>query len=133
LAFEPADQLAVTIYKATASFPREQQFGSTPQLRRAAVSIASNIVESGARFSESGYIRFLEIPYVSSREVEYQIGLSHHLGFLDAPSHNDLFQLATETAKMLNGLSPEKKPTASASSSPARPGSKPHPGSLRAK
>ena len=103
-AFELADQLAVSIYKATASFPREELFGLTSQLRRAGVSIASNIVEGCARFSESEYIRFVEISYGSSREVEYQIGLSHRLGFLEAPSHNELLKLATETAKVLNGL-----------------------------
>src|ERR1035437_5137372 len=59
-AFELADQLAVAIYKTTRSFPREKMFGLTSQLRRAAVSIASNIVEGSTRFSEgisalSGY------------------------------------------------------------------------------
>ena len=90
-AFELADQLALTTYKATVSFPREEQFGLTSQLRRAAVSIASNIVEGCARFTESEYIRFLEISYASAREVEYQIGLSHRLGFLDANSHKEIF------------------------------------------
>ena len=103
-AFELADQLAVTIYKDTASFPREEQFGLTSQLRRASVSIASNIVEGCARFSESEYIRFLEMSYGSAREVEYQIGLSYRLGFLDGSSHHEVLQLATETAKVLNGL-----------------------------
>ena len=75
----------------------------TSQLRRAAVSIASNIVEGCARFSESEYIHFLDVAYGSSREVEYQIGLSHRLGFLDALSHTELQQVATETAKVLMG------------------------------
>jgi len=103
-AFELADQLAVSTYKATASFPREELFGMTSQLRRAAVSIASNIVEGCARLSESEYNHFLDIAYASSREVEYQIGLSHRLGFLDDSSHMELQQVATETAKVLNGL-----------------------------
>ena len=103
-AFELADQLAVSTYKATASFPREELFGMTSQLRRAAISIASNIVEGCARYSELEYIHFLEIAYGSSRELEYQIGLSHRLGFLDASSHTELQRVATETAKVLNGL-----------------------------
>ncbi len=103
-AFELADQLAITVYKHTASFPKEEMFGLTSQIRRAAVSVASNIVEGSARFSEAEYIRFLDIAYGSAREVEYQIGLSHRLGFLSATGHDALLPLATETAKVLNGL-----------------------------
>jgi four helix bundle protein len=108
-AFELADQLALTTYKATASFPREEQFGLTSQLRRAAVSVASNIVEGSARFSESEYVRFLEMSYGSARELEYQIGLSYRLGFLDANSHNEILQLATETAKVLTWKSHKRE------------------------
>ena len=103
-AFELADQLAVSIYKATGTFPRGELFGLTSQLRRAAVSIASNIVEGCARRSESEYVQFLNIAYGSAREVEYQIGLSHRLGFMDDRYHDNLQQLSTETAKVLNGL-----------------------------
>jgi four helix bundle protein len=78
--------------------------GLTSQVRRAAVSVASNIVEGSARFSESEYVRFLEIAYGSAREVEYQIGLAHRLGFLSRAEQESLLPLATETAKVLNGL-----------------------------
>ena len=103
-AFELADQLAFAVYKHTASFPKEEMFGLTSQIRRAAVSVASNIVEGSARSSEAEYIRFLDIAYGSAREVEYQIGLSLRLGFLSATGHDGLQPLATETAKVLNGL-----------------------------
>jgi len=83
-AFDLADALALAVYKATANFPREEMFGLTSQLRRAAISIASNIVEGCARFSEAEYVHFLDMAYGSAREVEYQIGLSHRLGFLAA-------------------------------------------------
>ena len=96
--------MPISTYKATASFPREELFGLTAQLRRAAVSIASNIVEGCARHSELEYVHFLEIAYGSSREVAYQIGLSHRLGFLDASSHTEPREVATETAKVLSGL-----------------------------
>ena len=103
-AFELADQLVIAVYQATQAFPREEMFGLTSQLRRASVSIASNIVEGCARFSEAEYIHFLDTAYGSSREVEYQIGLSHRLGFVEASTQMTLQSLATETAKVLNGL-----------------------------
>ena len=103
-AYELADTLTIAVYKATQSFPREETFGLASQLRRAAVSISSNIVEGCARHSEAEYLHFLDIAYGSAREVEYQIGLSCRLGFLDAPLNEQLQQRTTETAKVLNGL-----------------------------
>ena len=103
-AFQLADQVALAIYKETRSFPREEVFGLTSQLRRAAVSIASNIVEGAARFSEAEYLRFLDTAYGSAREVEYQVGLAFRLGFLPAQSHRELSALAVEISKVLNGL-----------------------------
>lgn len=103
-AFELANELVVSVYKATQSFPRDEIFGLTSQLRRAAVSIASNIVEGCARHSEADYLRFLDIAYGSAREVEYQVDLAHSLGFIDRTVHVSLGKRATETAKVLNGL-----------------------------
>ena len=103
-AFELADQLALAIYKETRSFPREEMFGLTSQLRRAAVSIASNIVEGSARFSEAEYLHFLNTAYGSAREVEYQVGLAFRLGYLSEPPHRSLSALTVETSKVLNGL-----------------------------
>ena len=103
-AFELADKLALATYEQTRSFPREEVFGLTSQLRRAAVSIASNIVEGAARFSEAEYLRFLDTAYGSAREVEYQLGLAFRLGFLSEPSHRELSALSIETSKVLNGL-----------------------------
>ena len=98
-AFELADKLALATYEQTRSFPREEVFGLTSQLRRAAVSIASNIVEGAARFSEAEYLRFLDTAYGSAREVEYQLGLAFRLGFLSEPSHRELSALSIETSR----------------------------------
>ena len=103
-AFELADQLAVDVYLATQSFPREEQFGLTNQMRRAAVSVASNIVEGCARSSEKDYLRFLDIAYGSVREVEYQISLAVKLGFFSEDDGHQLAAVAEEASKVLNGL-----------------------------
>ncbi len=62
-AFELADDLVLSVYGATKGFPRDEQFGLTSQIRRAAVSIASNIVEGCARNSEADYLHFLNMAY----------------------------------------------------------------------
>ena len=103
-AFELADQLALDLYQATQSFPREEQFGLTSQMRRAAVSIASNIVEGCARNSERDYIHFLDMAYGSARDLQYQVSLAHRLGFPEGKFHESLSASLVETTKVLNGL-----------------------------
>lgn len=103
-AFELADELVLAVYTATRTFPREEQFGLTSQVRRAAVSIVSNIVEGCARNTESDYLRFLDMAYGSSRELEYQVSLAHRLGYLSANEHSALEGQCIETAKVLSGL-----------------------------
>ena len=82
-AFELADSLALAVYQATKSFPNQELFGLTSQMRRAAVSVASNIVEGCARYSEAEYLRFLEMASGSAREVEYQTTLAYRLEYLN--------------------------------------------------
>ena len=65
-AFELADEVAVLIYRATRGFPKEEIYGLTSQMRRAAVSVPSNIVEGCARESQAEYLRFLEIAFGSA-------------------------------------------------------------------
>lgn len=103
-AFELADDLAVATYRATASFPSDERFGLVSQMRRAAVSVASNIVEGCARNGEADYIRFLDMAHGSVRELEYQISLAGRLGLLSEEAKGPLKTRAAETAKVLNGL-----------------------------
>ena len=85
-------------------FPREETFGLTSQMRRAVVSVASNIVEGCARHSERDYIHFLDMAYGSCRELEYQVSLSHRLGYLDEDAHSSMAAACQETSKVLSGL-----------------------------
>jgi four helix bundle protein len=103
-AFELADQLVLMVYRTTSSFPDYEQFGLSSQLRRAAVSTASNIVEGCARDSEGDYLRFLDMAYGSSREVAYQITIAARLKYGDPDSLSKLECQAVETAKVLGGL-----------------------------
>ena len=103
-AFELADQLALLVYGQTRTFSRDEQYGLTTQMRRAAVSIASNIVEGCARESQADYIRFLDMAYGSARELEYQISLARRLGYLDEHAQTNLTGAAVDTCKVLNSL-----------------------------
>ena len=103
-AFELADGLVMAIYASTKSFPREEQFGLTSQLRRSALSIASNIVEGCSRSSEADYIRFLELAFGSAREIEYQLSVAARLEYLPANSGEEVCRQADETVRVLAGL-----------------------------
>ena len=80
--FEQADVLVEIVYRESQRFPRGEEFGLRSQIRRAAISVVSNIVEGCARSSEAEYLRFLDIAYGSAKELEYQIGLCARLGFI---------------------------------------------------
>ncbi|MFN2268194.1 MAG: four helix bundle protein [Desulfonatronovibrio sp.] len=103
-AFELADEVALSIYKLTASFPREEIYCLTSQMRRAAISVPSNIVEGCARFSQADYLRFLEIAFGSLRELRYQFSLAVRLNYCEESMSVDCEKLLIETEKVLNGL-----------------------------
>jgi four helix bundle protein len=103
-AFQLADDLAIAVYGATKTFPRDERFGLTSQIRRSAVSTASNIVEGCARDSQADYIRFLDIAHGSAHELEYQLSLAHRLSFLDNEKAQPVSALAVDTCKVLNAL-----------------------------
>lgn len=95
-------ELVSKIYELTMSFPEEEKFGITNQMRRAAVSIPSNIAEGWGRKSTGSYIQFLNIAKGSLYELETQTLISKNLGFTDLTS--DITDLMTEVSKMLNAI-----------------------------
>jgi len=103
-AFELADSLALATYRVTGGFPRSEQFGLAQQMRRAAVSCASNIVEGCARNSHADYLRFLDMSYGSACELQYQLSLAIRLGYLSQQAHTPLAAACAETSRVLNGL-----------------------------
>ena len=92
--------LVVDVYKMTAKFPSEEKFGLVNQLRRAAVSVPSNIAEGAARKSDKEYIQFLYIALGSLAEIETQLIISKRLGFSD--SDEPLNQTRIIKSKLLN-------------------------------
>ncbi|MEX2188255.1 MAG: four helix bundle protein [Pirellulales bacterium] len=84
LVWQKAHALALQVYRSTRNFPRSEMYGLTSQMRRAAVSIPSNIVEGFKRLGLSDKLRFLNISQASLEELRYQLILSADLDYLDA-------------------------------------------------
>lgn len=96
--------LVILTYRLTGQFPKEELFGLASQMRRAAVSIPSNIAEGHGRNSDKELIRFLFISLGSASELETQILLSNKLDFLKEDGFNQLNELNNEVIKMLVAL-----------------------------
>ena len=105
-------QLCLEMYKATKTFPKNEGFGLTSQMRRAALSIPSNIAEGYGRKTTPEYLRFLYIAYGSTCQLETQLLLSGDLGYLNKENLSELQKDIGEVERMLKALiqSLEKKP-----------------------
>lgn len=99
-----ARELVKFIYKLTTKFPKEEVYGLTSQMRRAAISISSNIAEGSGFSSNKEFNRFLEISYSSASELETQIILSFDLDFITEVELNEGNDRINEVQKMLKGL-----------------------------
>jgi four helix bundle protein len=98
--WEKAHLLALGIYKASKGFPKEEQFNITSQLRRASISIPTNIAEGCGKFTNKDFGNFLQIALGSANEVEYLILFSNELGFLD----KILFETFTKEIGEIKGM-----------------------------
>ena len=102
--WKKAIEFADLVYRVTRSFPEDERFGLTSQMRRAAVSVSSNIAEGSARFSKADFARFIEIATGSLLEVVSQSFVSRRQGFLAEADFGKLYAAAEEQGRMLSGL-----------------------------
>lgn len=96
--------LSVAIYRVTAKFPSCEVYGLASQMRRASVSIASNIAEGKGRFSDKELLQFLSHARGSTYEIQTQIELARMLGYLTETDQQELIEKAQSTGRMLNKL-----------------------------
>ena len=102
--WEKAHQLALAIYKETKNFPKEELYGLTSQIRRASMSIPTNIAEGCGMNTDKEFARFLQIAMGSASETEYQLILAHDLEFLSKETHEKLHTNVEEVKRMLASL-----------------------------
>ena len=100
--WQKSHAVVLSIYRISAEFPKEERYGLTSQLRRAAVSVPANIAEGFTRRGLKDKIHFYNIAQASLHETKYHLILSRDLGFL--PEKQNLLSLADEVGKMLHGL-----------------------------
>ena len=114
LVWQKSMRLVTDLYFATESFPKSEMFGLTSQLKRAVISIPSNIAEGQGRDSQKEFLYHLSVSYGSLVEVETQIQIAVNLSFIENSKADKLFEQCGEVGRMLNGLtrSLRKPPTA---------------------
>ena len=103
-AWKQSMNLAVGVYQATETFPRQETYSLTSQIRRAVVSVPSNIAEGAARQTKKEFSNFLHIAQGSLSELDTQIELARRLGFLHETSWLDLDSRMVQIDKMITGL-----------------------------
>jgi four helix bundle protein len=104
IAWQKAMDLVMASYRTTAKFPKEEVYGLTSQMRRAAVSVPSNIAEGQARNTTREFLQFLAVAYGSLKELETQILIAERLAYIDAGASEALVESTTEVARLISGL-----------------------------
>jgi four helix bundle protein len=97
-------ELTLNVYRATKNFPAQEMYGLSSQLRRAAVSVASNIAEGKGRSSDKELLQFLSRARGSLYEIETQLEIAGRLGYISRDEQNALCREASDIGKMLNGM-----------------------------
>jgi len=102
IAWQKSMELVEVVYTLSKEFPKEELYGLTSQIRRAAVSVPSNIAEGHGRGTPAEFAHFLSIAYGSLRELETQLIIAQRLKYIKI--HQPAFDLCEETGRLLNGL-----------------------------
>ena len=102
--WQKSHQFVLSVYKITRSFPKEELYALTSQLRRSASSVPANIVEGNEKKSIKEYVRFLYTAKSSLAEAKYHLLLAQDLGYINNIIFNELLNNVNEIGKMLNGL-----------------------------
>ena len=105
LVWQKAMNLVTNVYNLIKTFPKEEIYGLSGQLRRAIVSVPSNIAEGQGRDSVKEFIHYLSISYGSLMEVETQLQIAANLGYLKQVEVDKLLEQTAEVGRLLNGLS----------------------------
>jgi four helix bundle protein len=104
IAWQKAIDLVEAVYRLTSSWPREELFGLTSQIRRAAASVPANIAEGRGRTSSKEYAHHLSIAYGSLCEIETYLTIASRLGYIDPTTYETSNERTTEVARVLRGL-----------------------------
>jgi len=104
IAWQKAMELVETVYRLTRRFPKEELYGMTTQIRKAAVSIPSNIAEGQGRRTTPDFLHFLSIANGSLKETETQVLIAQRLHYINEQETSEAVNLTTEVGKLIHGL-----------------------------
>jgi four helix bundle protein len=111
IAYQKAKEVVKRTYKLLKKFPAEERYAMCDQLRRASISVTSNIAEGVNRFSVKDKVRFIEIAYGSLMEVSSQFEVAEEIGYISTADRQNMDVLIEEDARLLSGLLNSYKPT----------------------